>query len=53
MPLNPLSFDSEEEFQKALNEEGFKKGWTPILIDKIEHVTIKGMAFVKNLLKRS
>ena len=33
MPLNPLAFDSQESFEKALLEEGLEKGWTPIAIE--------------------
>ena len=50
MPLNPLGFDSQESFEKALMEAGLRRGWTPLkdsvedLIDKIiEHHGIKGM----------
>jgi hypothetical protein len=53
MPLNPLAFDSQESFEKALLEEGLEKGWTPIafshgeempdvLEDILEHHGIKG-----------
>jgi hypothetical protein len=45
MPLNPLAFDSEEQFVKALNEEGFKRGYTPFTSadDILEHHGVKGM----------
>lgn len=42
MPLNPLAFDNEEEFKKALNEKGKKSGWVPFFTNlaqsAIEHI---------------
>lgn len=50
MPLNPLAFDSQESFEKALMEEGLKRGWVPFLTNTenaIKHVLfhhgVKGM----------
>src|SRR4051795_5732235 len=39
MPLNPLAFDNQEEFEKALLENGLKNGWEPlgVPVDKIVH----------------
>lgn len=31
MSLNPLAFDSVELFEKALMEEGLKRGWVPMV----------------------
>jgi hypothetical protein len=61
MFLNPLAFDSEEEFQKALNEEGRKQGWTPSnIINILQHSDInffderkkKGADWIKKYFQR-
>lgn len=51
MLLNPLAFDSEEEFKKALLEEGLKQGWTPIS-KTFEKTSEIGKQVVEKILKQ-
>jgi hypothetical protein len=39
MPLNPVSYENEEEFKKDLNEKGTKNGWT--LVTEIYHSVVQ------------
>lgn len=48
--LNPLAFDSEEEFQRARMEEGLARGWTPI-VRNIDTVATHGELVVADILE--
>lgn len=51
MVLNPLAFDNEEEFKKALKEEGLKRGWKPIS-QTFEETGKIGKQISEKILKR-